>query len=115
MPFEFIIKSPFSIQVFNRLSTNMCSSIVDEFNPSFTIGLDNVGFNIRPTFLTLTNDSIMRFLNGIFEDYAFVIDELNSDMVDLHFVHSNESLHLSVYNNAGAFADHENIMENCGL
>lgn len=57
----------------------------------------------------------MRFLNGIFEDYAFVIDELNSDMVDLHFVHSNESLHLSIYNNAGAFADHENIMENCGL
>ena len=57
----------------------------------------------------------MRLLNGIFEDYAFIIDELNSDVVDLHFVHSNESLHLSVYNNAGAFADHENITKNCGL
>jgi hypothetical protein len=49
----------FSIEISQLLTTNMSTGVVRKLNSCLTIGFDNIGFNLRPAFRTLTNDSVM--------------------------------------------------------
>jgi len=39
------------------------------------------------------NAIINRFLNDVFKNVRIIVDELKSYVIDLHLIHTNESIH----------------------
>jgi len=78
--------------------------------------LDVILLNKRRALGTITdafdlNAIINRFLNDVFKNVWIIVDELKSYVIDLHLIHTNESIHPIVNDYWGTFAHHKDIVK----
>lgn len=48
-----------SVEVSQLLPTNVCTCVVTELDASFSVSLDNIGFDLWPALKTLANNTIV--------------------------------------------------------
>lgn len=65
---------------------------------------------IRNTVLDIET-ILMTLGNGVLEQGTVVVQERDSDVVDLHFVKGDEGVHVAVDDDAGGLVDHEYVVE----
>lgn len=125
--------------VFKGLPAYMRSSKIYQFDTCFTVRLYNISFDIWPAPWSSANNAILRaclniilldqrtsrhllaiasypdsifmtFLDRVFEYNTFVVYYFYGHMTDLHLVHGNKCLYISIDYDARAFADHKDVV-----